>query len=251
VVTYRTASRAAGGATDAGSIAEHARVGDDGVRASVADLVAPAPRTSEDCVVAAKAWLAASREGGWSGQYECWKDSLPQGTEIIPGDAVRVVVPSRSAQFDAIVREVQIEIEDLLGEREWLKLRFADDGADAFALQLTREQDGYEWPRVVLDADAPAALACLDKAQYTAITSTTLTVDVGVAPPAGGGIEVRRSDSGWSFEIDRNLAGRFTTRTFTLPRLARNQQYCFRQYDASNPPRYSRHSTILYVDLPL
>ena len=251
VVTYRTASRAAGSATDAGSIADNARAGDDGVRASVADLVAPVARSSEDCVLAAKAWLAASREGGWSGQYECWNDSLPQGTEIVPGDAVRVIASSRSAQFDATVREVQVDIEDLVSEREWLKLRFADDGADAFALQLAREQDGYEWPRVVLDADSPVTLDCLDKAQYTAITSTTLTVDVGVAPPAGGGIEVRRSDSGWSPDIDRNLAGRFTTRTFTLPRLARNQQYCFRQYDTSNPPRYSRHSTILYVDLPL
>jgi hypothetical protein len=251
VVTYRTAARAAGTASDANSIAEHIRFGDDGVRASVASLLAPVARNSEDCVLAAKAWLAASKDGGWSGEYSCWRDSLPTGTEIVPGDAVSVNAPSRYAQFSAIVRDVQIDVEDLAGEREWIKFHFADDGADAFAIELSRQQDDYEWPRVVVDADAPPALDPLSNAQYTAITSTTLTVDIGVAPPAGGGIEVRRSDSGWSADIDRNLAGRFTTRTFTLPRLARNQQYCFRQYDASTPPRYSRHSTILYVDLPL
>jgi hypothetical protein len=142
-------------------------------------------------------------------------------------------------------------LEDVAGEREWIKFQFADDGAQNLAIQLSRQQDDYEWPRVVVDADAPSALDPLSNAHYTEITSTTLTVDIGVTPPAGGGIEVRRSDSGWSADIDRNLTGRFTTRTFTLPRLARNQQYCFRQYDASTPPRYSRHSTILYVDLPL
>jgi hypothetical protein len=251
VVTYRTAARAAGSASDAESIANLVHVGDDGVRASVASLVAPVARSSEDCVLAAQAWLSASKDGGWSGEYSCWRDSLPLGTEIFPGDAVSVVAPSRDARFSAIIRDVQIDVEDLIGEREWIRFHFADDGADAFAMQLSREQDGYEWPRIVVDATAPPALDPLSNAKYTAITSTTLMVDAGIDPPAGGGIEVRRSDSGWSPDIDRNLAGRFTSRTFTLPRLARNQQYCFRQYDGSNPPRYSRHTTILYVDLPL
>jgi hypothetical protein len=249
VVTYRTAAHAAGSASDSNSIANHVHVGDDGVRASVASLVAPAARSSEDCALAAQAWLAASKDGGWSGEYSCWRDSLPVGTEIFAGDAVGVI--ASAAKFSAIVRDVKIEVEDVAGEREWMQFHFADDGADAFAIQLSRQQDGHQWPRVVVDADTPAALDPLSSAQYTAITSTTLTIDAGLTPPAGGGIEVRRSDSGWSPDIDRNLAGRFTTRTFTLPRLARNQQYCFRQYDASNPPRYSRHSTILYVDVPL
>src|SRR5512146_802860 len=151
VVTYRTAARAAGSASDADSIADHIHVSDNGVRASVASLVAPVARNSEDCVLAAQAWLAASKEGGWSGEYSCWRDSLPTGTEIVPGDAVMVVAPSRPAEFSAIIRAVQIEVEDLVGEREWMKFHFADDGADAFAMQLSREQDDYEWPHIVVD----------------------------------------------------------------------------------------------------
>lgn len=251
VVSYRMSARAAGSATHEQSIADHAHLGDDGVRASVASIVAPRTRTSEDCALAAKTWLAQSFDGGWSGEYECWSDALPVGRDIIPGDAVSVAAPSRNANINCIVREVQIELADVAAERERIKFRFADDAAGPIALQLTREQNGYEWPRVIVDANAPAPLPALVSADFTTITSTTLNVDVGITPLAGGGIEVRRSDTGWDPDIDRNLVGRFTTRTFTLPRLARNQQYCLRQYDASTPPRYSRQTTVLYVDKPL
>jgi hypothetical protein len=251
VVTYRTSAWAAGSATDAQSIAEQAHLGDDGLRASVAAIVAPRARTSEDCALSAKTWLANAFDGGWSGKYECWAETLPNSGDIAPGDAVSVISPARAAELTLIVREVEIELADIAEERERIKFRFADDGADAVALQLTREQSGYEWPRVIVEADEPAPLPALGNAEFTSITSTTLTIDVGMDPPAAGGIEVRRSDTGWDPSIDRNLVGRFTTRTFTLPRLARNQQYCLRQYDASTPPRYSRHSAVLYVDKPL
>jgi hypothetical protein len=85
----------------------------------------------------------------------------------------------------------------------------------------------------------------------TQVTSTTLNVDTGTAPPAGGGIEVRWSDFGWGPDNDRNLVGRFTTQTFTVPRLSKVQTCYLRQYDASVPPRYSRYTTALHVDYPL
>jgi len=50
---------------------------------------------------------------------------------------------------------------------------------------------------------------------------------------------------------DRNLLGRFSTQAFSLPRLARTQDYFLRLYDASSPPRYSRHAAALHVDYPL
>lgn len=50
---------------------------------------------------------------------------------------------------------------------------------------------------------------------------------------------------------DRNLAGRFATRSFTLPRLSRVEDYYVRQYDASSPAKYSRYSTALHLDYPL
>jgi hypothetical protein len=78
----------------------------------------------------------------------------------------------------------------------------------------------------------------------------TVTIDAGMTPGAGGGIEVRRSDAGWGPDNDRNLWGRFTTRMFTVPRLTTSQDYYLRLYDAGSPRRYSRHSTVLHVNIP-
>lgn len=251
-VSYRTSARSAGRAIDENSMAELARLMDDGVRGTVAVLDGPAARSSEDCALAAQAWLEDSARAGWSGEYACWSDALPDDApDIFPGDGIHVQAPSRGADFTAIVREVQIEAVDPQDGREHVLIRFADDAAQPIALQLGREQSGYDWPNIIVDASEPPALSPVNNAAITVLTSTTMTIDAGVGVPTGGGFEVRRSDAAWGPDNDRNLAGRFTTRVFTLPRLSRNQQYCLRQYDGSTPPRYSRHTTILYVDKPL
>jgi len=78
-----------------------------------------------------------------------------------------------------------------------------------------------------------------------------VSVDAGLAPGTGYGIEVRAHDYGWGVANDRNLLGRFSTRTFTLPRLARTQNYFMRLYDNSSPPHYSRYAAAVHVDYPL
>ena len=77
------------------------------------------------------------------------------------------------------------------------------------------------------------------------MTSTTVQVDAGMRQQAGIGIEVRQNDYGWGQANDRNLLGRFSTQTFTLPRLAATQNYFLRLYDSSSPPKYSRYSAAL------
>jgi hypothetical protein len=93
--------------------------------------------------------------------------------------------------------------------------------------------------------------ADLTEAQITAVTSTTVEVDAGMAPASGFGIEARENDFGWGQANDRNLLGRFNTQTFSLSRLARTQNYFLRLYDNSSPPKYSRYSAALHVDYPL
>jgi len=87
-------------------------------------------------------------------------------------------------------------------------------------------------------------------AGFSAVNAT-VSVDAGVAPASGGGIEVRLHDYGWGVANDRNLLGRFSTQTFSLARLARTQTYFMRLYDNSSPPRYSRYAAALHVDYPL
>ena len=79
---------------------------------------------------------------------------------------------------------------------------------------------------------------------------------VNESSPAPGDIkiyndEVRENDYGWGQANDRNLLGRFSTQTFSLPRVARTQNYFLRLYDTSSPPHYSRYSAALHVDFPL
>ena len=96
---------------------------------------------------------------------------------------------------------------------------------------------------MVLPADSVSA-------QITQVSSTTTTIDIGQSVPAGYGVEVRRTDSGWGPDNDRNLVGRFTTQGFTAPRLAKRQDYFLRLFDASAPPNYSQHSALLHIDYP-
>src|SRR5262249_14045937 len=89
----------------------------------------------------------------------------------------------------------------------------------------------------------------LTGAEITDTSSTTVTIDAGL-DVASGGVEVRWSDSAWGADNDRNLVGRFTSRSFTVPRLGRVQDYYLRQYDNSIPQKYSRYSTALHLDYP-
>jgi hypothetical protein len=251
-VSYRGRGHAMARVTNSASIAAHQRGGDDGVRGSVREIGLPLPRTSADCETAALAVLDDSGQG-WSGEYQAWNQFLPGGAaDIFPGDGLAVNVPSRAAVFAAIVREVDVSLVDMASESSRYTVRFVDAGDPsldfAFATALVKQ------PQVLLPIDVSVVgnfyLADLTGAEVTNVTSTTVTVDAGFTPPAGGGVEVRYSDAGWGVDNNRNLIGRFTTSSFTLTRYARAQNYFLRGYDGSVPPKYSRYSTALHVDYP-
>jgi hypothetical protein len=188
-----------------------------------------------------------------SGTYETWSDFLPGGADdIIPGDAVDVKVPSRRADFRAIVQKVELELVDVQGEHSRYKIDFTDDSSESMSFELDGASTAaWDKPAVDVSKVGSTVIADVVGAAVTDVTSTSVSVNTGVQPPAGGGIEVRRTDYGWGPDNDRNLIGRFATSVFTLIRLGRVQDYYLRQYDASNPPKYSRNTTALHVDYPL
>ncbi|HVP43066.1 MAG TPA: hypothetical protein VMS96_06515 [Terriglobales bacterium] len=252
VVRYRSRGRSLARVQDPASIATLAHGSDDGVRAAIRAVELPAPRTSADCENAA---LALLDDGGatWSGEYSCWSDALPAATgDLWPGDTLAVDLPSRAASFSAVVREVLIEVADLETDLSRYRIDFANEAAGPLAFATAGAQ--LSTPPEISATTETAGNICiadLPAAEVTAVTSTTVTIDAGVDPPAGGGFEVRRSDSVWGAEGDRNLVGRVTTRTFTVTRISREVDLYLRQYDASTPRRYSRYSTALHVDYPL
>jgi hypothetical protein len=256
VASYRGTGRAVAEVANSAGIASLQSGADDGVRGLVRTMKVPGARTQADCENAALAILDDAGGLAWAGTYEAWSDFLPGGSsDIFPGDGVTVNVPSQNATFSAIVRKVSIDLVDPADDRGKYTIEFANDLAAPLALQ---EQSSattvplQDMPvRLSTTQVGAYYLAALTNAQITAVTSTTVQVDAGMAPGSGLGIEVRLHDFGWGAANDRNLLGRFSTQTFSLPRLARAQNYFLRLYDNSSPPRYSRYAAALHVDYPL
>jgi hypothetical protein len=248
---YRSSGPASARVVDPASVAAHSRGSDDGVRGGVRRVALPLPRTSTDCENAALALLDDTTQTAWSGEYETWSDFLPGGTrDVWPGDGLHLRVPSRAAEFDAVVRKVEVEVVSLAEDRSRYKLHFANDAAEPIGFGFGAANRPELQQPTATTANAGATwIADLPAAEITAITSTTVSMDAGCNPPPGGGIEVRRSDYGWGAENDRNLVGRYATRSFMVTRLTRVQTFYLRQYDAAG--RYSRYSTVLHVDYPL
>lgn len=254
VASYRGSGRAVAEVINSSSIADLQNGADDGVRGMVRTMKTPSARTQMDCENAALAMIDDGGGLAWSGTYTTWSDFLPgAAADIFPGDGISVNVPSRDALFSAIVRKVAVDWRDPAGDRGIYSIEFANDLAEPLAFQ--DQASGTSVPLQDLPARLATTqvgsyyLANLTEAQVTQISSTTVQVDAGVAPSNGLAIEVRAHDFGWGPGNDRNLLGRFTTQTFSLPRLARTQTYFLRLYDSTS--RYSRYAAALHVDYPL
>lgn len=253
VASYRGAGRAVAEVADIESIAELQSQTDDGVRGIVRTIESPTARTQIDCENAALALLDDSVIPARRGTYDTWSDFLPgQAGDIFPGDAITVKVPSRHADFTAIVRGVAVDIRDLPTDRSVYTIEFANDAAEPLAIQQRQTATAVplqDLPvRLTVDQVGSYYLDNLPDAQITEITSTTVQIDAGVSLKSGCGIEIRSHDFGWGVANDRTLLGRFGSRTFSLPRWARTQTYFLRMYNSSSPPRYSRYASALHVD---
>ena len=252
VAAYRSAGRAVARVTNLASVAALQSGSVDGTRGIVVTAKLPQPRTYADCVNAASALLDDKTQRGWAGQYDTWSGFLPGGAaDIFPGDGLQVNVPSQGAQFGAIVREVVIAIADLFSDLAQYQIHFANDAAEPLAFQFEANSQRVIPAVIPIAQDVTVTQpADLVAAQIAQVSSTTTTIDIGQGLPAGYGVEVRRADSGWGPDNDRNLVGRFSTQGFTVPRLAKRQDYFLRLFDASTPPLYSQHSALLHIDYP-
>ena len=267
-VLYRTEKLACGRVISAPSAQALANNEDPGTRAMVIHVTAPAPRTSLDCEQAARALLDDMTQAASSGEYECLLEQLPQGaSDVQPGEQWRISAASWGVDCTVIVREVEIEFQHLSDSHAAFKLRVANDAAQLSPSNLAlsnRASSNYASVRFVrakhnalltvvssaLGEDVSARPAGLADARISNWTASSITVDAGVAPAAGGGIEVRvEGDWGWGTGMNKNLVGRFTTQSFSLPFTGVTQAFYLRQYDASTPPRYSTYSTVLNMEV--
>jgi hypothetical protein len=249
-VTYRVQQRAVARLENTASVAAEAAGGMPGTAQWLGKVLKPAARSSVDCESAALAVLSfsASRAAAASGTYEAVNPS-----DVWPGDVLAVT--SGGQTMSVVVRRV--DIVDGMGRPEVLTYRmaFANDWAEGLGLTLSEAiaVDAL-LPQTALSSALPPgsnALANLQQLQVVNATGTALQVDAGMAPPAGGGFEVRRRDGDFGPGVDQDLVLRSPVRSFSIPREGQVEHYYVRMYDGSTPPVYSRFSSAVFTDLPV
>jgi hypothetical protein len=252
-IFYRTAALACGRVVDPESAQALANNEDSGTRSMVAHVTWPAPRTSLDCEQAARALLDDLTEAGYSGEYQGWIGSLPPAaSDLQPGEQWNIAAPSWGLNCAVIVREVEINFQNLSDEYAQFRLQAANDAAKPFTIHLVHAKHNALLTVVSsnLQDNVSARPAGLPDARITTWGATTMTMDTGTAPIAGGGFEVRvEGDWGWGMTTDRNLVGRYTSQTITLPNTGVTQTFYLRQFDASAPPQYSPYSSVLNLEV--
>jgi len=265
-VLYRTTGRAVGRAVNAASQAALVAAGSPATAVWTGSVTEPAGRSSQDCRNAALALVtaASSVSAAWSGEYRSTNFGLglSTGADIWPGDALLLTAPSLPVaeggglNAQVVVRQVELEYRTSQPDLMGYAIAFSNDWANDLSVRTSRA--------VPADAWLPAAvsrtyLANLNGLAVTGISATAVTVNTNVAPPTGGGFEVRRRDFAFgqsgSTGTDVDLVMRSTVETFDIPRSTESDRFFVRMFDGTpteaGGPNYSEFSAELVVNLPL
>jgi hypothetical protein len=249
-VTYRGRQRAVARLEDAASVAAEVATGVPGTAQWLGKVLKPAARSSVDCESASRAVLSfsASRAAAASGTY-----AAVNPVDVWPGDVLEVT--SGEQTMNVVVRRVDIVDGMACPEVLTYRMAFANDWAEGLGLTLSEAIAADALlPQTALSSTAPPGsnvLANLQQLQVVSATGTALQVDSGMAPPAGGGFEVRRRDWNFGPGVDQDLVLRSPVRSFSIPREGQVEHYYVRMYDGSTPPLYSRFSSAVFTDLPV
>jgi hypothetical protein len=208
----------------------------------------PAPRSSADCRNAASAieQAASGVSALWSGKYNGSRTSF--ATDVWPGDALQLNAPSTNLNAQVVVRSVKVIYCASIPDLVEYAIDFANDWADDLAIKTSTTVPADAWLPALI---APTLLANLTGLTVTALNGSSVTINTGVTPPAGGGFEIRRRDFAFMPGQDPDLVARATVPTITIPRETANDRFYIRMFDGSTPPNYSEFSTALFINLPL
>jgi hypothetical protein len=250
-VTYRKRSRAVARLENGASVASEAAGGMPGSAAWLGKVLRPPARSSVDCEAAAQAILAfaTSRGAAVSGSYAAVNLAATSATDVWPGDVLALTADGVTT--NVVVRRVSIVDEMAVPELLSYRMEFANEWAEGLGLTLS-ESIATDALLPQTASSAPGnVLANLQQLQVVSSTGTALQVDAGMAPPAGGGFEVRRRDWDFSAGVDQDLVLRSPVRSFSIPRAAQVERYYVRMFDGSTPPVYSRFSSAVFTNLPV
>jgi hypothetical protein len=147
-----------------------------------------------------------------------------------------------------VVRTVKLSYSASYHELVEYAIAFANDWADDLAIKTSTTVPADTW----LPAPAaPTVLANLSALTVTTLNGSTVAINAGLTPPAGGGFEIRRRDFAFMAGEDPGLVMRATLPNMTFSRETANDRFYIRMYDGSTPPNYSEFSAALFINLPL
>ncbi len=247
-VSYRTIGRAVGRMVNTASQAALSAAGLPSVATWIGTVTSPAARSSADCLNAAQAIeeAAAGVSALWAGTYKGDRSSF--ASDVWPGDALLLNAPSTSLDAQVVVRSVKVSYHPTYPDLVEYAIEFANDWADDLAIKTSATVPQDAWlPAPV----APTMLANLNNIAVTTLNGTTVALNTGVTPPAGGGFEVRRRDFAFMPGEDPDLVARATVSSISFARESTADRFYIRMYDGSNPPNYSEFSAALFINLPL
>ncbi|HEY6413782.1 MAG TPA: hypothetical protein VIX42_08845 [Edaphobacter sp.] len=245
-VMYRGDQRSVARLENAASVAVEAAGGMPGTARWLGKVLRPAARCSVDCESAAAAVLSfsASRGAALAGVYVAVNIA-----DVWPGDVLAIT--SGGQTKSVVVRRVTVEDGGVWPEALAYRMEFANDWAEGLGLKLSEAIATDAWlPQTALSSPSNV-LANLQQLQVVSATGTALQVDAGMAPPAGGGFEVRRRDWDFGPGVDQDLVLRSPVRRFSIPREGQVERYYVRMYDGSTTPVYSRFSSAVFTNLPV
>ena len=247
-VSYRTIDRAVGRAVNTASQQSLAAAGSPPVATWIGSVSNPPARSSADCRNAAQVieQAAASVSALWSGAYKGNRTSF--ASDVWPGDALLLNAPSTNLNAQVAVRSVKVSYSASSPDLVEYEIAFANDWADDLAIKTSTTVPANAW----LPATANlTVLANLNRLTVTSLNGSTVTVNTGATPPAGGGFEIRLRDYAFQPGQDPTLVLRGSQPNLTFSRVSASDRFYIRMYDGSTPPNYSEFSTALFINLPL
>ncbi len=246
-VSYRTIGRAVGRAVNINSQQALEQAGSPSVVSWIGSVTSPAARSSNDCRNAAQVMqqAAASVSGLWRGTYKGNNSSFT--ADVWPGDALLLNSPSTNLNAEVVIRTVKLTYGASYPDLVEYDIAFANDWADDLAIKTSATVPANAFlPAPV----APTVLANLINLTVTSMNGSSVTVNTGIAPPTGGGFEVRLRDFAFMPGVDPTLVMRGAQSNLTFSRASASDRFYIRMYDGSTPPNYSEFSTTLFINLP-
>ena len=204
-VSYRTVGRAVGRAVNTASQQALAQAGTPAVATWIGSVTNPPARSSADCLNAALAieQAAAGVSALWSGTYSGNKMSF--AADVWPGDALLLNAPSTNLSAEVVVRSVRVSYRASYPDLVEYAIAFANDWADDLAIKTSATVPADAWLPAAI---APTYLPNLTSLAVTSLNGSTVSIDAGITPPAGGGFEIRRRDFAFMPGEDPGLVAR-------------------------------------------